>query len=257
MNRTVSQTARVLGVDAQQVKAWAWRFKEHLSSQANPPKGRPRAFTDSDVLALMHVCMHWEDNPDFENIEAGLNCHDHYDNDRYVEMLYLHTPLLQEPPDDLDETWRHGIFLNGGGVDQFLELARSYRQSADTLLDSALKSGEPREWGYPVLFAYRHALELYLKILGDVQDPIHGLEKCIQRVENRHGQKIPPPVREWIIELDKLDPRGTAFRYADDDAGTLRYAEYWVDFVQFKFAMSKSFECLDHACLHLMRRRSH
>ena len=74
MNRTVSQTARVLGVDVQQVKAWAWRFKEHLSSQANPAKGRPRAFTDSDVLALMHVVMHWEENPDFENIEAGLIC---------------------------------------------------------------------------------------------------------------------------------------------------------------------------------------
>lgn len=46
MNRTVSQTARVLGADAQQVKAWAWRFKEHLSSQANPPKGCPRVFTE-------------------------------------------------------------------------------------------------------------------------------------------------------------------------------------------------------------------
>lgn len=47
--------------------------------------------------------------------------------------------------------------------------------------------------------------------------------------------KIPFPIREWIIELDKLDPRGTAFRYADDEAGTLRYAEYWVDFVHFKY----------------------
>jgi hypothetical protein len=47
--------------------------------------------------------------------------------------------------------------------------------------------------------------------------------------------KIPFPIREWIIELDKLDPRGTAFRYADGEAGTLRYAEYWVDFVHFKY----------------------
>jgi hypothetical protein len=130
MNRTVSQTARVLGVDVQQVKTWAWRFKEHLSSRANPPKGRSRAFTDSDVLALMHVAMHWEENPDIENIKAGLNCEDHYNNDRYHEMLYQHTPLLQEPPDDLDETWRHGIFLSGGGVEEYLELARSYKQSA-------------------------------------------------------------------------------------------------------------------------------
>jgi hypothetical protein len=233
MNRSASQTANVLGVDVQQVKAWAWHFREYLSSRANPPKGCPRAFTDSDVLALMHVCMHWEDSPDFENIEAGLNCHDHYDNDRYLEMLYTHTPLMQDPPDDLDETWRHGIFLNGGGGGEFLELARSYKQSADALLDSALKSREPRNWGYPVLFAYRHALELYLKIIGEIQEPIYRLEKCIQRVESRHGEKVPAPIRDWITELDKLDPRGTAFRYADDEAGTLRYAEYCVDFMHF------------------------
>jgi hypothetical protein len=255
MNRTVSQIARVLGVDVQQVKTWAWRFKEHLSSQANPPKGRSRAFTDSDVLALMHVAMHWEENPDIENIKAGLNCEDHYNNDQYREMLYQHTPLLQEPPDDLDETWRHGIFLNGGGVDEYLELARSYKQSADALLDSALESGEPRDWGYPVLFAYRHALELYLKIIGETQEPTHSLKDCIRGVEKRHGQKISSPIREWIIELDKIDPGGTAFRYADDKAGTLKYAEYWVDFLQFKYAMSRVFEVLDHACLHLMRQR--
>jgi hypothetical protein len=190
MNRTVSQTARILGVRVQQVKTWAWRFKEHLSGQANPPKGRPRAFTDSDVLALMHVAMHWEENPDIENIEAGLNCEDHYTNDRYREILYQSTPILQEPPADLDETWRHGIFLNGGGVGEYLELARSYKQSADALLGSALESGEPRDWGYPVLFAYRHALELYLKIVGEIQEPIHSLRNCINGVEKRYGQKI-------------------------------------------------------------------
>jgi hypothetical protein len=251
--RTVSQVANILGVNVQRVKAWAIRFREHLSGQANPPKGRQRVFTDSDVLALMHVCMHWEETPDFENIEAGLNCEDHYHNEQYREMLYSHTPLLQDPPEDLDETWRHGIFLNGGGTDQFLELARSYKQSADTLLDLALKSGEPRDWGNPVLFAYRHALELYLKIIGDVQDLTHSLEKCIQHVELRHGRKIGPPVRDWILEFDKIDPYGTAFRYADDQAGTLRYAEYWVDLVQFKYAMTRIFEKLDEACLILTR----
>jgi len=257
MNRTVSQTARILGVDPQQVKTWAWLFKEHLSSQANPAKGCSRAFTDSDVLALMHVAMHWEENPDMENIEIGLNREDHYDDDRYREMLYNHTPLLQEPPDDLDETWRHGVFLNGGGVDEYLELARSYRQSAETLLDSALKSGEPRDWGYPVLFAYRHALELYLKILGEIQDLTHSLEECIRLVEKRHGQPIGSPIREWIIELDKIDPIGTAFRYADDQAGTLKYAEYWVDFLHFKHAMCQVFQGLDEASLRLTRRRAY
>lgn len=248
MNRNVSQTACILGVDVQQVKTWAWLFKEHLSGHANPAKGCPRTFTDSDVLALIHVAMHWEEHPDMEAIHIGLNREDHHE-DEYRELLYRNTPILQEPPDDLDETWRHGIFLNGGGVDEYLELARSYKQSAETLLDSALNSGEPRDWGYPVLFAYRHTLELYLKIIGEIQEPIHSLEDCVRLVEKRHGQRIGSPIREWITELDKLDPYGTAFRYADDQAGTLKYAEYWVDFVQLKFALSLIFQMLDSAIL--------
>ena len=248
MGRNVAETAHILGVDGQQVKNWAWLFRDHLSTQANPAKGRPRAFSDSDVLALMHVAMQWEEHPDMEAIEIGLNCGAQYE-EQYREVLFRNTPLLQEPPDDLDESWRHGIFLNGGGVDEYLEHARSYRQSAEALLDSALKSGEPRSWGYPVLFAYRHTLELYLKIIGEIGDPIHSLEECVRLVEKRHGQRIGSPIREWIIELDKIDPYGTAFRYADDQAATLRYAEYWVDFVQLKFAIGLIFQVLDTAIL--------
>jgi len=250
MNRNVSQTARILGVDVQQVKTWAWVFKEHLSSQANPAKGCSRAFTDSDVLVLSYVTMHWEEDPDLEAICAGLNCEEQYD-DRNREILYRNTPILQEPPDDLDETWRHGMLLNGGSVNQYLELAREYKQSAEVLLDSALASGEPREWGYPVLFAYRHTLELYLKVVGEIEQATHSLEDCVRRVEKRHGQKIPKPVKEWIIEFDKIDPFGTAFRYADDEAGTLEYAEYWIDFVQLKSVMSLIFQMLDRAVLSL------
>ena len=252
MDRNVSQTALILGVDRQQVKTWAWVFRDHLSCQANPGKGLPRRFTDSDVLALIFVALHWEDNPDLEAIQAGLNCQDQFD-DHYREMLYRYTPILQEPPDGLDETWRHGVFLNGGSVDGYLALARSYKESADALLDSALKSGEPREWGYPVLFAYRHTLELYLKVVGEVGVNTHSLRKCVDLIEQRHGQRIPSPAREWIIELDGIDPGGTAFRYADGQVEeSLRYAEYWVDFVQFKYAMTCVFRMLDHAALRLM-----
>ena len=249
MTRNVSQTARILGVDGQQVKAWAWSFKEHLSGQANPAKGCPRAFTDSDVLALMYVYMHSDGGDDIEEIRAGLDREDHYD-DQYRDLLYAHTPILQEPPDDLDETWRHGILLNGGGVDGYLALARNYRESADALLDSALKSGEPRDWGYPVLFAYRHTLELYLKIIGEADERTHSLKECVRLIEKRHRERLPSPARKWIIELDKIDPAGTAFRYADDQAQTLKYAEFWVDFVQFKFAMTRVFRMLDQAILH-------
>jgi hypothetical protein len=56
MNRNVSQTAHILGVDGQQVKTWAWAYKDYLNEKTNPGKGKPRTFTDSDVLVLM-VCL--------------------------------------------------------------------------------------------------------------------------------------------------------------------------------------------------------
>jgi hypothetical protein len=252
MNRTVAQTARVLGVDLQQVKTWAWTFKEHLSRQANPGKAQARIFTDSDVLALMLVAFYWEDDPDLEAIRSRLNSQDHFD-DRFRQILNRNTPILQEPPEGLDETWRHGVFLNGGTVDGYLALARSYRESADALLDSALNSGEPRNWGYPVLFAYRHALELYLKVVGKVTVETHSLKRCLMMLEKRHHQRLPSPVREWIAEFDSIDPGGTTFRYADEKSeAALRYAEYWVDFNQLQQAMTCVFDMLDRAAIRLM-----
>ena len=248
MERSVSQTAHILGADVLQVKKWAWLFKDHLSPAANPAKGRPRSFTDADVLALMFVVMHWEDNPDMENIRIGLNTDTHLE-DYYREMLYRHTPLLQEPPGDLDESCTHGIFLNGGSVNQFLELARNYRQSAEAMLDAALKSGEPREWGYPVLYAYRHTPELYLKVIGEIEEETHSLSDCVRLIEKRYSQKFGSPARDWIMELDAIDPMGTAFRYADDEKRTLSYAEYWVDFAHFRYAMDLVFKMIDDAIL--------
>ena len=86
-------------------------------------------------------------------------------------------------------------------------------------------------------------------MIGEIGDFIQSLKACILRVEKRHDQRIPSPVREWIIEFDNIDPGGTAFRYADDQAGTLKYAEFWVDFVQLNFAMGLIFRMLDDAIL--------
>ena len=254
MNRNVAEAARILGVSGQQVKTWAWAYKTYLTGDANPGKEKARTFTDSDVLALMYICDLSELGEPMDEIRAGLDREDHYDNDRYRDLLYTHTPILQEPPDDLDETWRHGILLVGGGVDGYLSLARNYRECAEALMERALKSGEPRDWSFPVLFSYRHTLELYLKIIGEIGNHTHSLRECVLLVEKRHGERLPSPARGWIIELDEIDPNGAAFRYGDEEAGrALRYVEYWVDFVHFKFAMTRVFRMLDTAILNAAR----
>jgi len=74
MLRGVAEACRILGVDRNQVKSWAYTFRDYLSSSANPKSGQSRQFSDADLLALMHVAMYWEDDPDIESIRIGLNC---------------------------------------------------------------------------------------------------------------------------------------------------------------------------------------
>jgi hypothetical protein len=110
MKMGVSEVARILGVDRNLVKKWVFHFKEHLTQEANPSKGTPRQFTPADLQVFAYVSTYWEDDPDFENIEAGLNCGDHQ-REPYDDLLTLVTPLFQEPPEELDETWRHGSLI--------------------------------------------------------------------------------------------------------------------------------------------------
>ena len=113
MNRSISDTARILGVERDQVKNWAFQFSEFLSEAANPAKGQPRHFTDSDFLVLAYISKHWEAAGELEAFKGGLEEQDHLDEE-FRELLYLHAPILQEPPDGLDETWQHGVLWTGG-----------------------------------------------------------------------------------------------------------------------------------------------
>lgn len=56
-------------------------------------------------------------------------------------------PIFQEPPDNLDGDWRHGVLLVGLGEYQameWIELARAYRGAALALVERALSRGV--EW---------------------------------------------------------------------------------------------------------------
>ena len=248
MTRTASEVSKILGVDTSQVKRWALDFQDYLTAAASPAKGIVRMFSDADLLVLCYVSHEWEDEPDIEAIKIGLNLGNHHEQ-VFVEHLYLHTPLLQVPPDDLDETWRHGILLLGEGRHEYLELARNYRHVVESLLREAFAKNDLESWAYPVLFAYRHTLELYLKLIGEIDEITHSLKRCVHLVETRHCASLPSPIRDWILELEQIDPAGTAFRYADEQTRSPRYIEHWFDFVHFQFAMKRTFDALDMAIL--------
>ncbi|MFC3322660.1 hypothetical protein [Mesorhizobium cantuariense] len=79
-----------------------------------------------------------------------------------IKQHHQFLPVFQEPPDELDADWTHGLLLVGIGQFpqiEWLEAARSYSAVAMHLVDRALSEGVQWDNAHPALFMCRHALE--------------------------------------------------------------------------------------------------
>jgi hypothetical protein len=244
MKMGVSEVARILGADRNLVKKWAFHFKEHLTQEASPSKGIPRKFTPADLQVFAYVSTYWEDDPDFDNIKAGLNYGDHQ-REPYDDLLTLVSPLFQEPPEELDETWRHGSLVGGmvyGAFDLFT-LADSYKLAGDMLVDAALSTVEAYELIYPIMYNYRHATELYLKDVRPPKNKTHDLQPLLQTLRDylkrEHATVIPAWFENVVLAFADFDPRSTAFRYSDSSIFLRRTdsGEFWIDLAHVKKLM--------------------
>jgi len=158
--------------------------------------------------------------------------------------------LFTDPPDE-PET-RYGAMLvnwNGNTGRDTHDMAMSYRVAAFRLLDAASENSEAWESVDPILFCFRHALELNLKALH--QGPrkrAHGLKSLGNDLHARLLTRYRPAQVDWlrdrICEFDTVDPRSTAFRY-DDVPNRDAAPELWVDFAKLRHIMIAIFEGLD------------
>src|SRR5207249_12268113 len=104
--------------------------------------------------------------------------------------------IFEEPPEELDESWTHGVLVGGmASATDSIEIACAYRTAADSLIAPALKSGEAWRFTYPILFLYRHALELHLKAILQPSKRTHELRPLIREfeklVKTRFGENLP------------------------------------------------------------------
>jgi DNA-binding transcriptional MerR regulator len=240
--RTIGDVARLLGVGRSTVRSWIEEFGEQLSEFARPKSGCERSFTESDILVLALVSEYWEDEPDLEHIHAKINSGQH-NSEKFVEFVYLKTPIFQEVPNDLDGTWTHGVMLDGMYTRPMIEIARAYKYAADALVNEALSYQETHSLDYPIFFMYRHTLELYLKLILDDQqqakDICHDLGRLIGAVEAKLGAKANEWTRSRLREFEDIDPISDLFRYADRAPQHHSHSEMWVDFRQLKTVMDR------------------
>ncbi len=248
----VSEAARIFRVDRNLVKSWAYHFSDYLGPGANPGKGIPRQFSAKDLRVLAYISMYWEDQPDLESIKIGLNTESHFE-EPYDNLLTSVTPLFQELPENLDESWRHGTVISGmSEIGDAFALAESYKLAGDMLVDAALSIGETYELAYPVIYNYRHATELYLKATVVSEEKTHDLLWLLQEFKKLLKAEFDAALPEWfeniVLAFNDFDPDSTTFRYGGF-ASFSRQGEVWVDLVHMKTLMgwlAESFQRIRH-----------
>lgn len=164
--------------------------------------------------------------------------------------LNLNWRLFADPPDEL-ETQCGAMLVNYSGnlARDTYDMTISYRAAAFRLLDAAGEHGEAWESVDPILFCFRHALELKLKGLHrGTRLCSHELKPMADALDERLSSRYPPGQVDWlrdrVHEFDTVDPRSTAFRY-NDAASPATPPELWVDFAKLRHIMNTIFDALD------------
>jgi len=237
---TVSEVAKHLGVDRDEVTRWTKDFAEYLSLTSQPAKGKERQFSEADLRVLAVVAEHLELGNNADDVHHALNSGQQY-AESLLELSRLHSPLFQEPSDDMDETWQHGTLIGGMACRDLRQVARAYKPAADELLKQARSKHDPHELDYPILFLYRHTVELYLKASLDHPPKTHDLSRLIQLLEVESGKKIAGWVNDRLWDLQQIDKTASLFRYADPPEG----GELWIDFHQLQTVIDKMVQAFE------------
>lgn len=100
-----------------------------------------------------------------------------------------------------------------GGKYSAKELSDNYLYAAETLCSGVQRNDiEDYKVVYPILFLFRHAIELRLKILLEKQRKKsvtgHDLWKLVEQTDF-----LKPFAKNWIYELNQIDQRSTGLRY--------------------------------------------
>jgi hypothetical protein len=164
--------------------------------------------------------------------------------------LSLSWSIFEEPPDDMEPS--NGALLvnwNGSTGRDIYDMARAYRAAAFRLLDAARRKNESWESIDPILFCFRHALELHLKALQPgAARRVHPLKDLADELHSRLQGRYRSEHIDWLCgrirEFDRVDSRSTSFRY-HDVAEPRREPELWVDFNRFRVVMEAIFEGLE------------
>lgn len=134
----------------------------------------------------------------------------------------MHRPLFEEPTADIARAngWSppYGFLIGGGANLSPQHLGQQYFDAA-FVLSEAIRTQQWEDYrlANPVLYLYRHSIELFLKAIMRGAAKTHSLDDLAEEYRRFIKDEFNADVPEWIIarmkELAAIDPNSTAFRY--------------------------------------------
>lgn len=134
---------------------------------------------------------------------------------------HMRPRIFDEPHDGIEreDEWSdpYGFLLGGMGEPQKPEIAQQYLDAANQLVED-IKKQQVADYtiSLPILFLYRHAIEVLLKsIIPGAWG--HNLSALGGKFEAYISESYAEAVPEWIMsrlqEIAEIDPESTSFRY--------------------------------------------
>ena len=161
-------------------------------------------------------------------------------------------PLFVEPSEECEREdpliGPQGFMFDGMSCPTRLELAQQFYDSAEILVET-IKRGDVYDYDIanPVLYLYRHSIELVLKAIIGGKIKHHKLDQLAKDFEQYIGQKYDEKVPRWIIrrlnEFADVDPGSTAFRYAEGLSGDFG-GEVYVGLIHLQKSMKALYTAL-------------
>ncbi len=208
---SIEELAHLVGVKPGLIGKWLVLFEEYFSGSAvHPYPGEPRIFTQDDVRRLFVIgCARdwWDEEPDqdYSDVYSRLNSSEEYD-DRYIEAAYLRAPLFQPMPENPEEMATYTLVVGESWVGSDLRaIAQSYKLAGDVLVESALETEEPWKLAYPIMFNYRHSLELFLKAIIHPDKPNHDIASLIKHLEEQSGKIMSREAKAIFDQFVEID----------------------------------------------------
>lgn len=147
-----------------------------------------------------------------------------YDDEDECESI-LEQPLFEELSDkhEREDAYGgpYGVMIGGMALPTKYDLAVQYLDAADYLV-ACIRKQEVEDFtlANPILFLYRHSIEMLIKSLLPDERNTHNLAGLIalyqEHVRRKYSCKVPGWILDRIKDIDEVDPGSTAFRYAEN-----------------------------------------